>query len=169
VNYEEITSLQSLTLKHMEVIYDKERDLLIYDRKLKDGPGDNMYGLEVCKSLSLPSEFLEAAHNIRMKYHEGSSSLLSLKTSHFNSKKLVTLCEMCGNEMGREIHHLQHQKDANDDGFIESMDGSSFHKNHPANLMSLCEKCHDKIHKPGSKDKNIKKTKTTKGVTVNIF
>jgi DNA mismatch repair protein MutS len=169
VNYDEITSLQSLTLKHMEVIYDKERDLLIYDRKLKDGPGDNMYGLEVCKSLSLPSEFLEAAHNIRMKYHEGSSSLLSLKTSHFNSKKLVTLCEMCGNEMGREIHHLQHQKDANDDGFIESMDGSSFHKNHPANLMALCEKCHDKIHKPESKNKNIKKTKTTKGVTVNIF
>ena len=28
-----------------------------------------MYGLEVCKSLKLPDDFLAAAFNIRMKYH----------------------------------------------------------------------------------------------------
>jgi len=168
--YEEITDLKTLSLKHMEVLYDKERDILVYDRKLKDGPGDNMYGLEVCKSLSLPAEFLEAAHNIRMKYQEGSGSLLSLKSSHFNSKKLMTLCEMCGNEMGKEMHHLQQQKDANEDGFIITEDGSSFHKNHPANLMALCEKCHDKMHKPDSKGKKVKKkVKTSAGVSLNIF
>jgi 5-methylcytosine-specific restriction endonuclease McrA len=129
-----------------------------------------MYGLEVCKSLSLPAEFLEAAHNIRMKYQEGSGSLLSLKSSHFNSKKLMTLCEMCGNEMGKEMHHLQQQKDANEDGFIITEDGSSFHKNHPANLMALCEKCHDKMHKPDSKGKKVKKkVKTSTGVSLNIF
>jgi len=182
INYDEITELPTLSLKHMEVIYDKEKDLLIYDRKLKDGPGDNMYGLEVCKSLSLPDEFLERAHNIRMKYNETSGSILSLKTSHFNSKKIVTMCEICGLEMGKEVHHLQHQQDANDDGFITLKDGSSFHKNHPANLLSLCEKCHDnthkkdtkkvkneKIEKNGKTDKIDKKIKTSKGITVNIF
>jgi DNA mismatch repair protein MutS len=168
--YDEITDLKTLSLKHMEVIYDKERDLLVYDRKLKDGPGDNMYGLEVCKALSLPPEFLEAAHNIRMKYQEGSNSVLSLKSSHFNSKKLVSLCEMCKSEIGKEVHHLQHQKDANEDGFILTEDGSSFHKNHPANLMSLCEKCHDEMHRPTiSKEKKVKKkVKTSVGVTLNI-
>ena len=169
--YDEITDLKTLSLKHMEVVYDKERDLLVYDRKLKDGPGDSMYGLEVCKALSLPAEFLEAAHNIRMKYQEGSKSILSLKSSHFNSKKLVSLCEMCNSEMGKEVHHLQHQKDANEDGFILAEDGSSFHKNHPANLMSLCEKCHDEMHRPqtGKVKKANKKVKTSVGISLNIF
>lgn len=173
VNYDEITEIQTLSLKHMEVIYNKELDILIYDRKLKDGAGDNMYGLEVCKSLSLPTEFLTAAHNIRMKYNEVSRGVLSLKSSHFNSKKLVALCEMCGNDMGKEVHHLQHQKDANEDGFIISEDGSSFHKNHPANLMALCEHCHNEMHKPDTKwkgkgKKTVKKVKTSIGFTLHL-
>ena len=141
VNYDEITDLKSVSLKHMAVIYDKENDVLVYDRKLRDGPGNNLYGLEVCKSLSLPNDFLEAAYNIRMKYNPESSSLLSLKASHYNSKKIVNLCEKCGKNMGTEVHHLQHQNDANDDGIIESVD-NVFHKNKLANLMTLCESCH---------------------------
>jgi hypothetical protein len=37
VNYTEITEMKRLALKHMEVIYNKETDTLVYDRKLKDG------------------------------------------------------------------------------------------------------------------------------------
>ena len=158
VNFDEITNLDSVVLKHMEVIYDREKDILIYDRKLKDGPGNSMYGLEVCKSLSLPQEFLEAAYNIRMKYHPESSSLLSLKTSHFNSKKIMSLCEKCGKNMGKEVHHLQHQQDANDDGIIKTPD-NIFHKNNLANLMTLCEECHDDFHKKTVKHKKVKTTK----------
>jgi DNA mismatch repair protein MutS len=168
IHYEEITNIKSLALKHMEVIYDKQRDMLIYDRKLKDGPGDNMYGLEVCKSLSLPREFLDLANSIRMKYNTPSQSILSLKTSHFNSKKIVSMCEICGNQMSSEVHHLNHQKDANEDGFIILNDGSSVHKNHPANLLSLCEKCHTDIHKRENHTddkKKPRKTKTTRGIT----
>ncbi len=162
VNYEEITNLTSVSLKHMAVIYDKEKDVLVYDRKLRDGPGNNLYGLEVCKSLSLPNDFLEAAYNIRMKYNPESSSLLSLKTSHFNSKKIVSLCEKCGKNMGTEVHHLQHQNDANIDGIIESVD-NVFHKNKLANLMTLCESCHNDFHK---KDVKHKRVKTTKGFEI---
>jgi DNA mismatch repair protein MutS len=158
VNFDEISNLDSVVLKHMEVIYDRERDMLIYDRKLKDGPGNSMYGLEVCKSLSLPKDFLEAAYNIRMKYHPESSSLLSLKTSHFNSKKIMGLCEKCGKNMGKEVHHLQHQQDANDDGTITSAN-NIFHKNKLANLMTLCEECHDDFHKKTAKHKKVKTTK----------
>ena len=162
VNYEEIVNLQSVALKHMEVIYDKERDLLIYDRKLKDGPGQNMYGLEVCKSLSLPDDFLTAAYNIRLKYHPECAGALSGKTSHFNSKKIKSaLCENCGKEAGAEVHHLQHQQEANKQNGIISQNGMTFHKNHNANLITVCEKCHDAFHKI---DKQHKKVKTSNGI-----
>ena len=162
VNYDEITNLTSVSLKHMAVVYDKEKDILVYDRKLQDGPGNNLYGLEVCKSLSLPNDFLEAAYNIRMKYNPESSSLLSLKTSHYNSKKIMSLCEKCGKNMGTEVHHLQHQNDANVDGIIQSED-NVFHKNKLANLMTLCESCHNDFHKKNIKHKRVK---TTKGVQI---
>jgi DNA mismatch repair protein MutS len=162
INYEEITSLESVVLKHMAVVYDKERDLLVYDRKLKDGPGNSMYGLEVCKSLKLPDDFLNAAFNIRMKYHPEEGSMLSLKSSHFNSKKVMNLCEKCNKNVGKEVHHLQHQSEANENGIINK-DGKVFHKNNVANLITLCEDCHNEIHK---KNTQHKKVKTTKGYLV---
>jgi len=155
INYEEITSLESVVLKHMSVVYDKERDLLIYDRKLKDGPGNSMYGLEVCKSLKLPDDFLAAAFNIRMKYHPEEGSMLSLKSSHFNSKKVMNLCEKCNKKIGKEVHHLQHQNEANENGIINK-DGKVFHKNNVANLITLCEDCHNEIHKKNVQHKKVK-------------
>lgn len=159
IDYEEITSLESVVLKHMSVVYDRERDILIYDRKLKDGPGNSMYGLEVCKSLKLPDDFLNAAFNIRMKYHPEEGSMLSLKSSHFNSKKVMNICEKCNKNVGKEVHHLQHQNEANENGIINK-DGKVFHKNNVANLITLCEDCHNEIHK---KNVQHKKVKTSKG------
>jgi DNA mismatch repair protein MutS len=140
-DYDEITSLSSVQMKHLSVIYNKEKDTLVYDRKLKDGPGENMYGLEVCKSLQLPADFIEAAYKIRMS--RSNPSGLSLKSSRYNSHKLVGDCEKCGKK-GTEVHHIHPQKDAQD-GFIKT-EASLFHKNHLGNLMTLCTKCHDKIH-----------------------
>lgn len=162
VDYEEITGLKSVVLKHMEVIYDKEHDMLVYDRKLKDGPGNSMYGLEVCKSLNLPEDFLQKAYEIRMKYHPD-TNLLSLKSSHYNAKKIVSLCESCGLRPGKEVHHLQHQKEADEHGVIEAED-AVFHKNNVANLMTLCEECHNETHK--SSLKGSKRVKTSKGYKI---
>jgi DNA mismatch repair protein MutS len=158
VDYEEITSLESVKLNHMTVVYDKEQDMLIYDRKLKDGPGDSMYGLEVCKALSLPQDFLQSAYSIRTKYHREKGSILSLKTSHFNSKKVMNLCEKCGKNMGTEVHHLQHQKDANADGII-AVGSSPVPTNSLANLVTLCEACHDEFHKKNARHKKVKTSK----------
>jgi 5-methylcytosine-specific restriction endonuclease McrA len=71
---------------------------------------------------------------------------------------------MCKTEIGEEIHHISPQKDANTEGFI-----GTFHKNHPANLMSLCEKCHVKCHtEPDTKPKKktVARKKTTKGYAI---
>lgn len=163
VNYEEITSLKTVTQKHLTVVYDKERDALIYDRKLKEGPGQNMYGLEVCKSLGLPEDFLQAAYDIRIKYNPACESTLSSNVSKYNAKKIKgALCEHCGKEAGEEVHHLQHQQNALENGVIQQ-GGATFHKNHVANLITLCEKCHTIFHKSKAQHKRVK---TTKGMMV---
>lgn len=162
VDYEEILEMTRVNIKHMAVIYDRKRGILVYDRTLKDGPGDNMYGLEVCKSLNLPQDFLDLAHSIRVKYHPKSDSILDLKTSHFNAKKIMGLCEKCGVNIGTEVHHLQHQADSNENGIISMSSGTVFHKNHTANLATLCEKCHNKFH--DESNKTHKRVKTTKGM-----
>lgn len=155
VHYDEIKALDKMVLKHMAVYYDRERDCLVYDRKLKDGPGTSTYGLEVCKSLYLTDDFLNKAYVIRNKYFPEMKGELSQPASHFNSKKIRGQCEHCKEEIGQEVHHLQPQANADDNGFI-----GSFHKNHPANLLNVCEKCHDALHEQGAV---LKKMKTTKG------
>ena len=158
VDYEEIVQLSRLTQMHMEVSYDREHDCLVYDRKLKAGSGPRIYGLEVCKSLHLDAEFLERAYSIRNKYYPETSGVLSNKQSTYNARKIKGVCEMCNKQLGEDIHHLQHQQDANEDGFI-----GTFHKNHKANLVSICEPCHQKLHSP-EPSKVIKKKKTTTGM-----
>ena len=160
IKYDEITTLHNVDMKHMSVIYNKENDCLVYDRKLKDGPGNNMYGLEVCKSLNLPQDFLDNAHNIRMKYHPELSSILDHKSSHYNAKHITGgVCENCKINVAVDVHHLIFQNEADKNGTINKK-GLSFSKNIKANLMNLCEKCHDSIHKS---NKKYKKTKTTNG------
>ena len=109
-----------------------------------------MYGLEVCKSLHLPQNFLEEAHKLRNKYQEINRNVLEWKTSHFNSKHLKGICDICNEKMSSEVHHLQHQQEANETGYI-----NGFHKNHPANLLNVCGSCHDTLHK--SSKQHVKK------------
>lgn len=156
-NYDEITSKSKLNIKHLSVIYDENKDILIYDRILKDGPGSSMYGLEVCKSLHFSKDFLRNAYNIRNKYYEDTTSnILDLKQSHYNSKKIMGMCEICNKEKSIEVHHLQYQKNADDNGYI-----GSFHKNHVANLLSVCEACHNKLH--SESNNGHKRIKTSDG------
>jgi DNA mismatch repair protein MutS len=163
--YSEIREMAPrLRLAHMRVFYDKSRDTLVYDRKLQDGAGESMYGLEVCKSLHLPPDFLENANTIRVKYRGVSTknptaSILDDATpSRYNAAKLRRLCELCEKARGTEVHHLQHQESADADNFI-----GHIHKNHPANLASICEDCHRAIHNTGVEHVKVK---TGKGVRI---
>ena len=163
IHYDEMKDLPKIQLKHMSVIYDREDDCLIYDRRLKDGPGNKMYGLEVCKSLYLPEDFLVKAYEIRNKYHPETKGGLSNSISHFNQQKVRGLCEICNTEIAEETHHLLEQQDADENGFIGTV-----HKNHLANLVSICEKCHRKehSHENTNKPKKIKRVKTTNGFKI---
>lgn len=150
VKYDEIIALNRMKMYHMTVLFDKVNNKLVYDRKLKEGPGESMYGLEVCKSLNLPDDFLNRAHDLRVKYNELYKNILAKEVCRYNSKKIKDTCEICKLKMGTEIHHLEYQKDAADNKYIIT-DNSNFNKNHVANLINICELCHVKIHRKNEK------------------
>lgn len=135
-----ITELEDLSIKHLSVKYDSTKNLLIFDRKLKDGSGDSVYGLEVCRSLDLDSDFLKLANEIRQEVL-GTEKLIKFKKSKYNANLIVDKCNICKKDNATETHHIHFQKDADDNGFIDH-----YHKNKKFNLVGLCEKCHDKIH-----------------------
>jgi DNA mismatch repair protein MutS len=141
LKFDEIKQMPRLSIKHMSVHYDRELDSLVYNRKLLDGNGSQMYGLEVCKSMYLEKDFIDKAYFIRNKYFKETQGGLSLKPSSYNSNKIRGLCEKCAKNMGQETHHINQQRNASNNGYINTI-----YKNHPANLMSVCEKCHDEIH-----------------------
>ena len=140
-NWEEITGKENFSLKHMSITHNKELDQIIYNRKIKDGPGEAVYGLEVLKGLHYPSWFINNCYDLRTKYNEETKSILDYKSSHFNAKKIKGMCQLCKKTFSSEVHHLQHQEDADENGFI-----GGFHKNHIANLLCVCDSCHDKLH-----------------------
>lgn len=141
LNYDEIESLTNMRIYHMHVFFDREKQTMQYERILKEGSGTRNYGLEVCKSLYVDEDFMNQTYEIRNKYFPESRGPLSFSASRYNAKKLKGMCEMCQKVLSSEVHHKKQQKDANKDGFIDSM-----HKNHISNLMNLCEKCHQKEH-----------------------
>ena len=166
VDFEELSSMERLSMKHLTVRFDQSQDMLIYDRKLKDGPGKSMYGLEVCKSLYLPDSFLQRAFDIREKYDKKRGSvenkvnvILDSKKSRYNASKLVSICEVCRDAMASEVHHLVHQRTANEKGMV--LDGKH-HKNHTGNLISICERCHKDMHSTENNEKVMTKKKVSK-------
>jgi len=87
------------------------------------------------------------------------SKIIERKASHYNAKKIKGgICEICKENTADDIHHLQHQRYADDNGLIDT-----FHKNHKANLVNICKSCHDAIHKT---NKQHKRVKTSKGMCV---
>lgn len=145
VDFEEMKDLTRICIKHLEVQYDPVTGKLIYDRKLKDGVGLKSYGLTVCKSMNMPLEFMERAIEIRNRHFPINAGILSSQPSKYNSKKLKGICEKCNCSISSDIHHIEPQKNSDERGFIKN-ECSVFYKNHPANLMSLCEKCHKEFH-----------------------
>ena len=150
-----ITDISNISFKHLKVVYDGEKDILVYNRKLADGPGESIYGLEVCKSLHMPRDFINLAYEIRNEIIPQNNDILMLGKSQYNSKKIRGNCEICNERYGSDVHHLQYQNKANDNGFI-----GSFHKNNLGNLVNICKECHDKIHR---ENLEFEKKKTSNG------
>jgi DNA mismatch repair protein MutS len=154
-------NLDIIKIKHLEVSFDKENNCLVFDRKLKDGNGEKLYGLEIAKSLNLPSHFILFANDIRNELQKNKKNFVELKQSLYNEYIIMDECAIC-NEMCEEVHHIQEQHTANEFGIIRE---NHLHKNHKSNLLTLCKQCHQRIHK--NDIKIIGYVLTTNGVKLN--
>lgn len=139
-NIPQIKKMKNLRVYHLSVIFDTTTGKLIYDRQLKPGQGNTLYGLEVCKALNLGDEFLALAQSIRREILQTEDTIVTKKKSRYNSKLLVDSCIICHCKAD-EVHHIKEQHKADENGMIGHIHKNSFH-----NLVKLCAKCHDDIH-----------------------
>lgn len=126
---------------HIHISYDEKSNTLTYDRELKDGVGEEFYGLNVAKCLINDKEFIDTANEIKKEIDNKKN------ISRYNNKLKMDECTVCGHipegkETSLETHHIIPQKDCKD-GRIKDKEYMSM--NHLDNLVVLCQKCHDMV------------------------
>jgi len=159
MNVSLVREIKSLKIYHLEIDYDKERDVLIYKRKLEKGSGPAIYGLVVCKSLDLGHEFISLARKTQIEITEDTVTLVNDKISNYNSDILMDKCMVCSKN-SEHTHHIKEQQYADHNNMIDH-----HHKNISHNLVPLCESCHHKVHNENLRIYGYHKT--TNGIELN--
>ena len=137
---EEIQELENVKSYHLKVIFDEINKTLIYDRKLEEGNGPTIYGLEVCKAMDLDPDFLKLANKLRKKIVNVSDQILTTQKSNYNHDLYMDKCEIC-HEDSTDTHHITEQHLFDDNNMKEHLP-----KNKLSNLVPLCQGCHDNVH-----------------------
>ena len=135
-----VKDIKSLQVYHLKILYDKIKEILIYQRKLEKGSGPAIYGLEVCKSLNLGDDFISLARNVQMEISDINKILLNEKHSNYNKELVMDKCQICKNK-SEHTHHIKEQNTSDKNNIIDN-----HHKNINHNLVQLCESCHHKVH-----------------------
>jgi DNA mismatch repair protein MutS len=163
---EEIKSLNTIKFYHLSV--EKKGDELIFNRTLKEGTGEQIYGITVAQYILDDPLFINKAVEIKNELLEKdgtNTKLVSDKKSLYNKEIYMDACTICGCKEKLESHHINMQKD-----FKSSINGQinskkkHILKDSKANLVVLCSKCHDNLHSGNFTISGL--TNTTKGVQV---
>nr|YP_009860926.1 DNA mismatch repair protein MutS [Carijoa riisei]QKI31859.1 DNA mismatch repair protein MutS [Carijoa riisei] len=132
---------------HLSVI--QQEDLgLIYERKLKPGPGPSQYGIEVMGHIINDKKFYNSALKYRKLINwkppsqSKSNSLTIFRPSKYNAQVFIDLCEICG-APAEAIHHIQPKSK------FKSQSKKLYNKklNRKSNLVPVCSSCHLDIHR----------------------
>ena len=136
-----ITKLSNVKMYHLKVKYNENTGDLIYDRRLENGSGHPIYGLEVAKAMDLDRKFIDLANDIRREIM-GIDEVIPVNKSKYNAQVYVNKCSIpnCTND-AVATHHIHFRSEADDTGYIDHVQ-----KNHKSNLLPLCQFCHDRIH-----------------------
>jgi DNA mismatch repair protein MutS len=146
---EEINSIDNITFNHLSVEYNTDNNDIAYNRKLKNGPGPDIYGLEVARHIINNDKFLSFAQQIRNKIQKKSNNILDSNSSKYNSSIYVNECKICKTTAEQvkpsqlDVHHINQQKDTDCNNIVID---KHFHKNNSHNLVVLCKPCHQKVH-----------------------
>jgi DNA mismatch repair protein MutS len=144
-HFTEITKNKNVDIKHFAVSVNDEK--ISYNRRLEDGMGDSLYGIEIASVLGFPPSFIKTAFDIRNRMLGKTTNLVTNKRSRYNKKIIMEKCMICGSEKDLHTHHIVPQKMSDQDGYIVGAVGDIFHKDKKYNLQVLCEDCHHETHK----------------------
>ena len=149
-----------LKIYHMHIEI-RDDNTIIYERRLKEGQGSNIYGIEVCKSLDMPIIFMNNAEKIRKELLGINDKLIETKKSNYNTSLFMDICQVCNKNKSEETHHINYQSLSDDKGYFEN-----FHKNSKHNLVNICKECHDKEHSGNIDIQGYKQT--TEGIILDV-
>lgn len=140
--FPEITDNPKLHICHFKVHIDG--NAIRYDRKLENGMGDSIYGVEIVNAIGFDDIFVNQAFEFRNRILKTKNIFdNSEKRSRYNRKLIMDQCSECGATENLHTHHIVPQKESDDLGMISNQ----FHKNKLFNLQILCQSCHQKEHK----------------------
>ena len=132
-----VKSLPNLHIYHLKILCND--NILIYNRKLNEGPGPAIYGLKVCEAMGLSDDFVKGANEILHELMNQNTSIVSTKSSNYNKDVFMDECKVCGG-LPEDTHHIKEQCSADNNGMIDQ-----HHKNKKHNLIALCKSCHNKV------------------------
>ena len=173
----EVQILDNVKAYHLNVEYDAEKDELIFNRNLKNGSGDPIYGVTVANKIIKNRDYITLANNIKNELLNTYNSIIPNKTSKYNNKLYLSECSLCHkqyeyNEKNKhsnlDTHHIIHQADFRNNTIPDNK--KHVPMNGIMNLTTLCKDCHNKIHNERldidsyvktSKGKKLKLSKTS--------
>lgn len=136
----ELDTIKSAQIAIKHVRCEHRNGEIVFLRKLADGPGDTMYGIEVARHLlGLPCV---ANHAMMIRNELIGRATGKVKKSSYNKKVVQTKCHACQSTKDLHTHHIEFQKD-----FDKTDKKERKRMNHKDNLMVLCHGCHDKVHR----------------------
>jgi DNA mismatch repair protein MutS len=143
-----INELEGIHHYHLEVHFNEATGVLEYDRKLKKGSGNSIYGLEVAKALDLDKNVLALANDIRKELLDVPKEIVSTKESTYNANVYKDICYICktekkGDVPSCDVHHINFQMDS-----VNGFNKGHIRTNSAGNLVNLCKRHHNQVHKP---------------------
>lgn len=141
----ELTNIRSY---HLSVVYDESTKKLIFDRILKEGQGDSVYGITVAKFFIQNNDFMKLTNDICHDLNDSENSFVSTRRSRYNASLIVDECLICHAKDSQnfsylDTHHINFQKNC-ENGFVTEKPHIPIHS--LCNLVTLCKKCHKEVH-----------------------
>lgn len=138
-----VAAISNLSIKHMKSEYDTQLKSLVFKRKLDEGQGDPLYGIEVARHILGFPEITNMAMMARKQIvadQEGTTNMASTKRSRYNKRLSMDECAFCKSTHSLHTHHINPQSN------FSGENKNNMVMNRLDNLLVLCAECHDKIH-----------------------
>jgi DNA mismatch repair protein MutS len=133
---------EAKNLRHFYIDLQFSEGKIVFGRKIFEGIGEKLYGIEVAEYIIDNEEFQRLATKTRHQLLDEPRGDSTPKSSAYNSATYVDECAICGTKGGQlDVHHIHSQKYADCNDTI-----NYFNKNHGGNLVVLCVEHHNQVH-----------------------